>query len=983
MLSSMQKKTYNQCNLDYKQGDIRHIPIGGQKLFDVIICFEALEHVEEQEQLLSEIKRLLKDEGLLIISTPNKKIHGDEENFVNPFHKKELEFIEFQQLLKQFFPNIIFYGQKISSGSYIYDLTPTKKSVVLDYYLKKEDESYTFTDENTPPRIFLAVASEKGLEDILTTRSFCIDTSDSILEQKKNEIYTTFTYCYINTGGGFSEDCVISKIINAKPCETPFNIHFDLRPFPKVKSLRWNPIKGHIQSIIINNIKIEIKNGEFKNIDPVLLESNANRILYNEFSFNSTDPWILIPVEEPINGITISGNWSFKDLREIVIQQEQQIINLSKELTDLKQSNRWGILMNLHNKFVNRILPSSTRRRVIFNLSKSGYKCMKDNGIRITWEIFLQWFFTTGLKGINYNRIINNYYIPDQKIGEWKKLPNVTIIIVTYNSGEIIKDALNSILQSHYPQHLLETIIIDNNSTDNIKKIIDDFNQQNISGVNIKLIQNNENYGFGNGVNIGAHSASIDSEFLLLMNPDSRLFEDTIHHLVSSALSSQSYGFRMWECRQLPYEHPKYYNPVTLETTWSSAACCLIDRKAFEAIKGFDENIFLYLEDVDLSWRLRMAGYRLRYVPSARVLHNSYNEPGKTKIIMFKYSILYNFYLRYKFGSLRDIIQMYRLFLFLFFLPPKDISNVRKIILIQYFKHFLLIPSSIVFRNKNKLKLNSFKPLFNSFNFELHRPGAFIKYCNEQNDITILPKVTIIVRTIGRKNYLNESLLCIRNQTYPNIEVIVIEDGPATVQDLLDSNFKDLQIKYIPLGANRGRSYAGNVGMQHSTGKYLRFLDEDDLLFAHSVETAVYFMLKNFGKFRLVYDLAFEVPTEIISDVPFQYIEHDYTVLYDENFDREKLLDHNYIPIQCALFDRSLKDMCGGFDECLDYLEDWDLWIRYSMKTDFLKIPLVTSLYRVPSDPIIGENRIKRFIGYNNKVRNKYLKLNPNNSCEE
>jgi len=81
------------------------------------------------------------------------------------------------------------------------------------------------------------------------------------------------------------------------------------------------------------------------------------------------------------------------------------------------------------------------------------------------------------------------------------------------------------------------------------------------------------------------------------------------------------------EARQLPIEHPKGYHPDTGEATWLTGACLLIKREAFEAVDGFDAHFFpLYCDDVDLSWRLRAAGWTLRTVPRATVFHDK--RPG-------------------------------------------------------------------------------------------------------------------------------------------------------------------------------------------------------------------------------------------------------------------------------------------------------------------------------------------------------------------
>jgi hypothetical protein len=71
--------------------------------------------------------------------------------------------------------------------------------------------------------------------------------------------------------------------------------------------------------------------------------------------------------------------------------------------------------------------------------------------------------------------------------------------------------------------------------------------------------------------------------------------------------------------------------------------------------------------------------------------------------------------------------------------------------------------------------------------------------------------------------------------------------------------------------------------------------------------------------------------------------------MFRQPFSRTLLWHHNFMPIQTVLFQRKLYETYGGFDPELDNLEDWNLWVRYSLKHDFLMVPKVTSLYRVPA----------------------------------
>lgn len=92
--------------------DARSLPFPKEQ-FDVVICFETIEHLDRQEDALSEIRRILKINGLIICSTPNKRVYNL--NFskkpLDPFHMKEFDILEFKTLLNQYFTVICVYGQ--------------------------------------------------------------------------------------------------------------------------------------------------------------------------------------------------------------------------------------------------------------------------------------------------------------------------------------------------------------------------------------------------------------------------------------------------------------------------------------------------------------------------------------------------------------------------------------------------------------------------------------------------------------------------------------------------------------------------------------------------------------------------------------------------------------------------------------------------------------------------------------------------------
>ena len=219
------------------------------------------------------------------------------------------------------------------------------------------------------------------------------------------------------------------------------------------------------------------------------------------------------------------------------------------------------------------------------------------------------------------------------------------------------------------------------------------------------------------------------------------------------------------------------------------------------------------------------------------------------------------------------------------------------------------------------------------------------------------PLVSVLVRTTGRVGFLREALRSVARQTYPAVEVVVVEDGRSTLGEFLRSEFGDLRLRYGATGSRRGRSAAGNLALSMATGEYLTFLDEDDLLYADHIEVLLA-ALRRDGT-RAAYALAIEVPTRIESLDPLRYVEVERhaAVVHRQRFSRAVLWHHNYMPIQSVLFHRSLYDTLGGFDEQLETLEDWNLWTRYALEHPFTFVPKVTSRYRVPAGGVEQRRR--------------------------
>lgn len=119
---------YKKDNISFLQGDCRAIPLSDHCV-DIAVSFETIEHTIYQEEFFSEIVRVLKPDGVLVMSSPNKKLYTDIPGFANPYHVKELYTDEFLALVKRNFKHVEQYGQSYALTSMIYPIENNQKTL--------------------------------------------------------------------------------------------------------------------------------------------------------------------------------------------------------------------------------------------------------------------------------------------------------------------------------------------------------------------------------------------------------------------------------------------------------------------------------------------------------------------------------------------------------------------------------------------------------------------------------------------------------------------------------------------------------------------------------------------------------------------------------------------------------------------------------------------------------------------------------------
>lgn len=266
--------------------------------------------------------------------------------------------------------------------------------------------------------------------------------------------------------------------------------------------------------------------------------------------------------------------------------------------------------------------------------------------------------------------------------------PQISTVIVNYNAHEFILLTLESLVRAIGNNHT-EIIVVDNASTDgSIEQVRRYFPE-------IIIIQNSHNIGFAAANNIGLRQ--VKGEFVLLLNPDTMIAEDTFTTLLNFMTKTADAGAvgckiinpdgsysrdsrhsipspltALWKQLGFQYLFPGskvfgQYNLTYLDPdkTYSldaiSGSFMFLRRRAIEQVGFFDEDYFMYCEDIDYCYRLNRAGWKVYYCPDTVILHfKGESTPRKTIHSSWNFShSLYLFYkkhFRYKYGSIMSVI---------------------------------------------------------------------------------------------------------------------------------------------------------------------------------------------------------------------------------------------------------------------------------------------------------------------------------------
>ncbi len=246
----------------------------------------------------------------------------------------------------------------------------------------------------------------------------------------------------------------------------------------------------------------------------------------------------------------------------------------------------------------------------------------------------------------------------------------LSIILLNYKKPQLTISCVKSLTHFFHEElkrDLMEIIIVDNNSQDNSADIL----KKEISDRNMQLLENDENSGFSKGCNIGSKSAK--GKYLLFLNNDTVVKDkgilEMINFLERKADAAVIGGQLRNEDGSLQASAGEFYtlfkaimlllglqrlglldkSPSNLsEVDWVKGGLLMIKKDIFDSLKGFDENIFMYTEDMELCYRVKSEGYKIYFYPQINVVHKEHGSTSRAFAIKNIYKNLLYFYAKHK-----------------------------------------------------------------------------------------------------------------------------------------------------------------------------------------------------------------------------------------------------------------------------------------------------------------------------------------------
>jgi GT2 family glycosyltransferase/SAM-dependent methyltransferase/glycosyltransferase involved in cell wall biosynthesis len=575
---------YAGADIEFHKGTALDLSAFADGSFGAVVAFEIIEHVREQEQVLAEVARVLGKEGILVISTPDRRLYSEASHQHNPFHERELALEEFMELLGTHFPHVGAWGQRTITGSHLHALGELAREQggldaeaeqagvgAEDFYIERAGEEWHVAGD--PAALYVvAVASRAELPELAGTSTLA--------------------------------DCDLA-LVRAKERETA--------------DAAGETVKA------ANERDVALGTGQELALALERERARQDRLLHEERTRLQTE---LAQRDRDIE----RGQEDITQEQQRREELRTEMASLAEDLAAARQLNRrteesvtWQAFQRASARLYGAIGERSLFARTLrMSLRLAGRLLIKRPKAESGGE-------HAGADADAENApAFETISLPEYED------PKVSLIIPLYAHAELTHACLRSI-REHTAHASYEVILVDDDADEDTKRVLD----ESVQGATI--VHNEQNLGYLRSMNRGASVAR--GRWLVLFNNDTEVTRGWLRAMLACAESAEDIGVvtpkflypdgslneagaiiwrdgtganygRGEEPSSFQYEYRR-------ETDYGSAAALMVKAELWRKLGGFDERYLpMYYEDADLCFQAREHGQRVLYEPEAVVIHH-------------------------------------------------------------------------------------------------------------------------------------------------------------------------------------------------------------------------------------------------------------------------------------------------------------------------------------------------------------------------
>ncbi len=596
------RETYRRPNLSFAVGaapSLSDFPSAG---FDLVVCFEVIEHLEEQEATLSEIVRLLAPEGVLFMSTPDRAIYSEDRSYRNPFHVREMNEPEFTALLARSFSHLTMWGQNVTAGSFLIPLRHPDADAPLtrDFQVVEKNGGWE-TRTGFRPTYLVAMAGNAELPR-LPAVSHLLDPDVQIFRRGLRDLQVSREDAsslrdQLDVGG--KEASSLRQQLELGQTEA--------------SSLREQLELGRTEA---SSLRQQLELGQ--------TEASSLRQQLDRYR------GLLRAEESRVTRL----NDRLRIGRGLITSQRAQIDYLIQEDQALRQRTE-----QLHAEVIaGRHLAAMFKHEYELVTGTKGWKLL-DRMRRVRRLLRAPVDPPVAEPEKPAHATHRNWEPPDPWDGAPFSIrkasdPLVSIVIPVHNGVDYTAQCLRSIKATSV-NNLIEIVVVDDVSDDATAALL-------AGSTGITVVRNESNLGFVASVNAGV--AATRGRYILMLNNDTVVRAGWLPAMLDAMSSADDIGAvgakliypdgRLQEAGGIIWNDASGWNfgrgqdPAApqynfrREVDYCSAAALMVRRDLLEEMglmdRRFDPG---YYEDTDLCFALRRNGYRVIYEPKAEVVH--------------------------------------------------------------------------------------------------------------------------------------------------------------------------------------------------------------------------------------------------------------------------------------------------------------------------------------------------------------------------